>query len=123
MFGPTKMRIHPLTRVVAAPAQIEARIEFTDQMDDVTKGAGVLQFNLYKNDFGRGQLVGTWRFDLQTPEANKKTWDGITRTYLCRLPVDDPGYLQPGKKYVLTATMTFPNNTHLDAEFEITISK
>jgi len=43
MFAPVKMRIHPLTRAVASPAQIEARIEFTDQMGDVTKGVGTLQ--------------------------------------------------------------------------------
>jgi hypothetical protein len=37
--------------------------------------------------------------------------------------VDDPGYLQPGKKYLLTATMTFPNGTHLDADFDVVVGK
>jgi len=123
MFAPVKMRIHPLTRAVASPAQIEARIEFTDQMGDVTKGVGTLQFALYRYDFGRGQRVGAWPIDLAAPEANKKNWDAITRTYLCRLMLDDPGFVQPGRKYLLTATMTFPNNTHLDEEFQITIPK
>ena len=121
MFAPTTMRIHPLTRVVVEKAQIEARIEFTDQMGDITKGVGVLQFNLYKDDFGRGQMVDTWRVELESPAANKQTWDAITRTYLCKLVLKDPGYLAPGKKYILSASMVFPNSTHLDDDFHITV--
>jgi len=49
--------------------------------------------------------------------------NAITRTYLCPLKLDDPGLIAPGKKYVLTATMTFPNNSHLDDEFPIAIPK
>jgi len=73
MFTPVKMRIHPLTRVVANPAEVEARVEFTDQMGDVTKGVGTLQFVLYRNDFVRGERVGAWHYDLATPQGNKAT--------------------------------------------------
>jgi hypothetical protein len=123
MFTPVKMRLHPLSRIVTPPAPAEpiaeARIELMDQFDDICKGAGAVYCELFVySGFGqnhRGERIGVWNFDLNKPEANKQHWDGITRTYLLKLPLPTGSSvaLKKQAKVVLAATWTLPNGNRL----------
>jgi len=126
MFTPVKMRLHPLTRVTSADnaSTVEARIELTDQFDDICKGAGTVYFELFTYETlvpnHHGERVGFWNFDLSKPEANKEHWDGITRTYLCKLPLPAAG-LKKQSRLVLSATWALPNGARLTDEMPISL--
>jgi len=149
MFAPLTMRVHPLSRIVvpqpaAATAtatepaagkagagdgedspELEARIEFTDQFGDITKGVGIAHLSLYEHALAlpgnKGAKVGSWDVDLTTPADNKSRWDWVTRTYLFRFGLSDPRFAVIGSRYVLSATMTFPNATQLQADTVVTV--
>ncbi len=93
-YWPTAMRIHPLTRFVRSaddqlPA-IEARIEFTDRDDDITKALGVLTIRLYDlpPDGGFERVIEQWVVDLGELGENRIRFEDITRTYLALLKFD-----------------------------------
>ena len=125
MFAPVAMRIHPLSRVAIEDqaARLQARLELTDQMGDVTKGIGRVVLALFEYQLllpgHRGPHVGTWTVDLTTPEANRARWDAITRTYLIEVPLP-AGSVKPKMRYVLAATLTEPNGTTLPDTLELT---
>lgn len=129
MFAPISMRLHPLTRIITPPLpatpEIEARLECTDQMGDITKGVGSVSFQLCSWEFAslshQGPRLATWISDITTPDHNKLHWDPITRTYLFHLPLEASIPLSPGKKYVLLATLHFTNNTQLTDDIVLTI--
>lgn len=122
MFAPVALRLHPLTRIL--PDQLEARIELMDQMDDVTKGVGLIKLELYRYELAslnhRGQLIGRWQTDLATLETNEKYWDAITRTYVFRYPLDAQQTRDAGR-FVLVATMQFPNNSELTNQITLSL--
>jgi hypothetical protein len=116
MFTPVKMRLHPLSRVVnESGTAIEGRIELTDQFGDINKGVGTVTFDLFNYETlipnHQGDKLNSWSFDFNNPDANKKHWDGITRTYLFNLPLPENTKTKP--RFLLTATLTLPNGTKL----------
>jgi hypothetical protein len=98
-FWPVKMRIHPLTRVVAdddsSRLVIEARIELRDQHNHTTKGYGQVRFDLFDGAAGSAeQTIEEWNEDLRDLNSNRLYYDDVTRTYLFRLGID-PADLPP----------------------------
>ena len=90
-FWPTRMRLHPLTRLVDDPETagvvIECRVEFNDAADHTSKAAGQLTLQVYPDSLtptGAG-AVETWNQDLRDPVLNRRQYDDVTRTYLFRL--------------------------------------
>lgn len=131
MFMPVKMRLHPLSRVVppAAPGEpfIEARIELTDQFDDIGKAPGAVYCELFVYEAlsqnHHGERMGLWNFDLNKPDANKEHWDGITRTYLLKLPLamGSSIALKKQTKVVLSASWTLPNGHRLTDDITLNL--
>ncbi len=123
IFAPVALRVHPLTRIL--PDQLEARIELTDQMDDVTKGVGIITVELRRYELAslghRGQLVQRWQQDISTLQANEKYWDPITRTYVFRYPLA-ADKVRDTSRFVLLAAMQFPNNSELTDQKDVTMS-
>jgi hypothetical protein len=114
MFAPVKMRLHPLSRF--QNATIEARLEFTDQFNDVGKGVGTAAFELFSYNpilpSHEGTSLATWQMDFSTPAANRLHWDAITRTYLFILPLEGDNASHAGK-YTLVAYFTLANGEKL----------
>lgn len=89
-YGPTLMRIHPISRVspatASAPARIDVRIEFTDADGQVTRAMGRLSVS--------ADLAGcapmSASVDLDDRAANRAAWDAATRTYLVTLKPEPP---------------------------------
>ena len=123
MFTPVKMRLHPLSRLIAAPPppSVEARLEFTDEFGDVGKSVGNVHFELFAYDTiafaHKGKPLGQWDEHLTTPDDNRNHWDAITRTYLFKLSPD--GALTGHDHVVLTATFTLPNGGELSDEITL----
>lgn len=107
-FGPTAMRIHPLTRLLRSaenespPSTIEVRLELTDQFGDTTKGLGLLQLELFargmvgSNGRGRGARVNglgrrllSWEPEFGEVESNAEHFDRVTRTYVFSLDLEE----------------------------------
>ena len=96
-FWPTKMRIHPLTRLVLQPAGpapgatdqwiVEVRIEFTDDQGQPSKEVGQLLLQWHENPAASQERVKSWNADLRDLTANRDHYDDVTRTYLFRLSV------------------------------------
>jgi len=128
MFCPITMRLHPLSRLTVSEGvgQLEAHVEFTDQMGDVTKGVGAVQVALFAyDDFAilthKGRELGSWAFDLSTPQVNKAAWDPITRTYVLRRETPAGTALPSGRQFVLSATFTLPNGQSLQDDLLLKI--
>lgn len=89
-YGPTLMRIHPISRVSPttgdAPARIDVRIEFTDADGQVTRAMGRLSVS--------ADLAGcapmSASVDLDDRAANRAAWDAATRTYLVTMRPEPP---------------------------------
>ena len=92
-YWPEKMRIHPLTRVVAGETEgslfIEARLELLDPDDIPTRGKGQVGFELVTETY---QAIGNaplaWEMDLRDLSNNRQHFDEITQTYLFRLELE-----------------------------------
>ena len=86
-----------------------------DQFGDTGKGAGAASFELFKyqalSPNHRGDRLATWTVDFNNPKANKEHWDGITRTYLFKLPMPAGAVLKD--KLLLIANLTLPNGAKL----------
>ena len=138
MFTPTKMRLHPLTRIVlpasastapatapAAPSPasaptLEARVELSDQFGDPCKGAGTLALALYDSSasFLNRKPVASWNLSLMTPQENRDHWDRTTRTYLFKLPL--PADFPLGHdRFQLAALFTSPGSTSLSDTLDL----
>lgn len=100
-FAAVEVRVHPLTRVVAEPAdattpgaQIEAHIELLDSYGAVVRDVGVMRFELYRGVPGVDPEAApasatnelTWTLDLTDPARSARQFDRITRTYVAPLP-------------------------------------
>ncbi len=111
MFGPTRMRIHPIFTQVkdwtgdGRPDGIEALIEFQDRFDDPTKASGSAVFELFEyrpyNPDPRGQRVtNPWTGSLVTVDEQQARWNRTLSTYSFRLPFDT---VRENRAYVLAA--------------------
>lgn len=93
-YWPLSMRFHPLTRFVESEQEnltlLEARLEFADRDDDISKCYGVVTLRLYDLPVlgESGELLSSWEVDLRDLETNRGHFDDITQTYLIRLEVE-----------------------------------
>lgn len=89
---PTRVSVHPLTRIGADRDGVESlivHVELKDQFGHATKALGRLRIELYKpgaegGDGGGGGGVQdrVWNLDLTDPAVNAGSWDElVTRTY------------------------------------------
>lgn len=91
---PSKVRIHPLTRLERAPGsptdsntwQIACHIELRDAFGHSTKGLGRVRVELYRpvsdRPGGPEAQDAVWNIDLRDPRENASVYDDlITRTY------------------------------------------
>ena len=114
-FRPVKMRIHPLTRVVASEnssegsIEIEARIELVDQFGDTTKGLGDLRLELFASRSSSGtdpsgKALLTWCPAFGNLAFNALHFDRVTRTYVFALELRARSDLP--SRCILIATLT-----------------
>jgi hypothetical protein len=112
MFGPTRMRIHPIFTQVkdwtgdGRPDGVEALIEFQDRFDDPTKAAGRAVFELFEyrpyNPDPRGERVASpWTGSLLTVDEQRARWNRTLSTYSFRLTFP---HVSEGRNYVLSAS-------------------
>jgi len=93
-FWPTRMRVHPSTRIVKEDQSddhwvIETRIEFADSEGATTKAVGQLTIQLWDGAAaGAAQSLHTWNMDLRDLAVNRRQYDDVMRTYLFRLEID-----------------------------------
>ena len=93
-FWPMSMRFHPLTRLVIkeneAKCTLEARIEFKDLEEDISKALGQMNIKLFEmhSDGRASEIIETWDIDLENRKDNRTHYSVITRTYLFRLELD-----------------------------------
>jgi hypothetical protein len=112
MFGPARMRIHPIFTQVkdwtgdGKPDGIEALIEFQDRFDDPTKASGSAVFELFDyrpyNPDPRGERVASpWNGSLVTIDEQRARWNRTLSSYSFRLAFEG---VRPERTYVLTAS-------------------
>jgi hypothetical protein len=112
MFGPTRMRIHPIFTQVkdwtgdGKPDGVEALLEFQDRFDDPTKASGTAVFELFGyrpyNPDPRGERVASpWTGSLVTMDEQRARWNRTLSTYSFRLAFDG---VRENRTYVLTAS-------------------
>jgi len=112
MFGPARMRIHPIFTQVkdwtgdGKPDGVEALIEFQDRFDDPAKASGSAVFELFEyrpyNPDPRGQRVTSpWVGSLLTIDEQRARWNRTLSTYSFRLAYSD---VRVGRNYVLAAS-------------------
>ena len=93
-FWPMSMRFHPLTRMVInaneVKCSLEARVEFIDLEEDITKALGQMNIKLFEmhSDGRASEIIETWDIDLENRQDNRLYYSVITRTYLFRLELD-----------------------------------
>ena len=93
-FWPMSMRFHPLTRIVIneneEKCSLEARLEFKDQEEDISKALGQMNIKLFEmhSDGRASEIIETWDIDLENRQDNRLYYSVITRTYLFRLKLD-----------------------------------
>lgn len=107
--SPASLRIYPSTRFIREDGQtlLDTRIEFTDEMGDTIKAAGDLRLMLFASDAAGttlGRQLFNWQVQLQTLEDQQQYYDAITRTYFCRLRLDEPAIAR--KPTVLRVSFT-----------------
>jgi hypothetical protein len=106
VFAPASMRIHPLTRVVAAPdgsgGRIELFLELLDRWNDPTKALGNLVVELYASDARAGDRVQLqrWTVPLRDPDENAQAYDRVTRSYHITL-ADVPAEATEGRRPII----------------------
>lgn len=94
-FAPTRVRIHPLTRLAPgsgdAPPRIDAHLELLDRWGVPVRALGELRFiaRLDESDVAPARQrdpgfegAVTWTIDMFDPQANAtQYYDRVTRTY------------------------------------------
>jgi len=111
MFGPARMRIHPIFTQVknfsgdsTKPDGIEAELEFEDQFGDPTKAAGTVRFELFSHAHNdpdpRCDRLHQWSGALLTLEQQQLRWNRTSRTYSFQLAAPS---ISLYRTYVLTA--------------------
>ncbi len=112
MFGPVRMRIHPIFTQVkdwtgdGEPDGIEALVEFQDRFDDPTKASGNTIFELFEyrpyNPDPRGErATSPWTGSLVTLDEQRARWNRTLSTYSFRLPFTG---VRVSRDYVLAAS-------------------
>jgi len=112
MFGPARMRIHPIFTAVkdwtgdGQPVGVEALVEFQDRFADPTKAAGTAIFELFEyrpyNPDPRGDRVASpWTGSLVTVDEQRARWNRTLSTYSFRLAFPN---VSAGRNYVLAAS-------------------
>jgi len=101
LFWPRSMRIHPATMIredrdTGLP-MIEARLEFRDRLNHLTKAMGEVRLELHDHNPGEGDdaPLRLWNADLRGIDDNRLHWDHVTETYLFRLALEEAADL-PG---------------------------
>ena len=91
-YWPTSMRLHPLSRLVFTEGDeenctLEARVEFSDRDQNISKVAGKIKLTLFDQDASGlvGEFIESWDINLEDLDENRRHFDDITRTYLFRL--------------------------------------
>jgi len=121
-FWPTRMRFHPLTRLVKNETTgqwvVEARIEFFDSEGANTKAAGQLAIQLFAGADSKpaGDPIQVWNQDLHDLELNHRQYDDMFHTYLFRLEVDPA---KVPEQIVLQALFVSDNGVDLDATLKL----
>lgn len=89
------MRIHPATMIredrdTGLP-MIEARLEFRDQLDHLSKAMGEVRFELHDHNPGDAgdAPLRQWNANFRGLDDNRLHWDHVTETYLFRLALED----------------------------------
>ncbi len=114
-FWPVRMRIHPLTAQTidrrSGDLFIDARIEFFDQFGHTVKGIAQFRFELHDHDPGEGpaRAIKEWNVDLRDMDANAVHYDTVTKTYLCRLGLEEP--LDPGRRFLRVYVFSIDGRT------------
>ncbi len=123
-FQPTRLRIHPLTRIGsdtdAATGQVEyfidLQIDLVDQFGHSTKGVGELRFELLSGgEAERSERLEVWRIDITDLAANTMHYDWVTRMYRFNLTLP-PQRLAQHRRFRLQAFMQLPNGNRLQHE-------
>jgi hypothetical protein len=120
LFGPAKMRLHPIFTQVkdwtgnGIPDGIEALVEMQDQFGDPTKASGNLILDLYQykkyDPQRKGNWLAEWQVDLSTLAAQENYWNRTSRTYGLQLAY---GIIALDQNYVLTAEFQLSNGKRL----------
>jgi hypothetical protein len=121
-FWPSRMRLHPLTRLVMDEATgqriIEARIEFFDPDGATTKAIGQLTLQLHRAEMIAiaPEPLQIWNQDLRDLALNRRQYDDVTRTYLFRLEIDSAIFPEQPE---LRAYFLAENGQQLEAAFKV----
>lgn len=92
-YWPVRMRIHPLTRVIAGETDdmilIEARLEMFDLDDIPSRCVGRVGFELVADGGAdEAELPVAWNMDIRDAADNLQHYDDVTQTYLFRLEIN-----------------------------------
>ena len=101
MFGPTRMRIHPIFTQVkdwtgdGKPDGIEAVVELQDEFGEPTRATGSVMFELYQYrptypDVRGRRVPEVWVWPLQRSNEQAAHWSRALRAYTFKIPFD-PG--------------------------------
>lgn len=114
-FEPTNLRIHPLTRFVAAtdagPPTLETHVELRDRDGFDARGVGMLRLSLRAEGRDAPPPL-TWSLDLDDLVANRRHFDHVTQTYVVPLAIDWPAQA-PGSSMTLTVDLERPSEPPL----------
>lgn len=112
----TSMELSALSsplRAVAAPAELDARVEFFDSDRDETKALGRLSVTAFFD----GNPIGTAEADLADPATHARCWDSVTETYSLRMVLSvEP---QPGRVVVLKSGFEGVDGARMTASREV----
>ena len=118
---PARIALHPFTgtRVFSEAGGItgvDVRIEARDHWDDATKAFGQFRFELYHfratSADPRGDRVAVWNVDVLDPQANRRHWNNISKTYQFKLGWNEP--IPIGQHFVLEAFFQSPFGPRLE---------
>ncbi|MCZ6834364.1 MAG: hypothetical protein O7G85_01185 [Planctomycetota bacterium] len=121
-YWPVTMRVHVLTRFVEDAENdrywLEARIEFRDQDDDITKCYGQINLKLFVllPSGESSEAVGSWDVNLLDPDENRIHFDVVTSTYLFKLDVTETHL---AKNMELNAVFTAAGHFQFESSMDV----
>ncbi|MFG0252326.1 MAG: hypothetical protein ACF8NJ_05565 [Phycisphaerales bacterium JB038] len=128
-FQPTRLRIHPLTRIGSDTDEttgqveyfIDLQVDLIDQFGHSTKGLGELRFELLSGgEAERSQRLEVWRIDITDLEVNTLHYDWVTRMYRFNLTLPSR-HLAQHRRFRLQAFKLLPNGNRLQHEAVIEV--
>jgi hypothetical protein len=126
-FQPTRIRIHPLTRIREGVNEqtgepetyIDLQLDLQDQFGHSTKGIGELRFELYPaGEEQRSDRLEFWLIDISDLEVNRVQYDWVTRMYRINLVVP-PQRLAQQRRFRLHAYLSTPGGQRMEHEAEV----